>query len=178
MNADLIQDVEVTYRVRVEVRKGMILPDAVKSVSNWTPIRHGVLLNEYMKWSKNHRGSKKEFARYIVQGIDDGLFPLLERNELLDAKMEPVSIQSVMSQIDWWSQEENQVITEEPNSTEKVFHPNNVMILTTKQKAEEAARARAKKEKAQEENNIDDNLASKIASLDPEVKFKLLELLK
>lgn len=169
-----IQNVAVTYGIPVEVLEGMILPDSIKRVSNWTPIRHGVLLNEYMKWCKEGCGSKQKFASYMAIAISQGLFPLFERTAL-DGTDTPITAYSIMSQLDWWTQKENQVITySEENPAIKEFHPNNLMILTTKQKTAEATKSRSKQLKT---DDAASNLADKILSLDPDTRAKLTELL-
>ena len=137
--------VEVTYRVPVVFVEGMILPDKTRVVSDWLPIRHGVLINEYMRWCRNHKGSKQEFAKNLVKEIEQGLHPILEKTEL-DSNPENFTYYSIMSQLDWLKQKENQVIVNIDDSTELAFNPNNLMILTTKQKAEEAERARKRRE--------------------------------
>lgn len=164
-----IEWAEVTYKVRVAKLPGVELPEKVKTVSNWLPTRHGVVLNEYMRWIRDGHNSKQEFAKNLVKRIENGEFPILERNEF-DDDPKPITYQAIMSQIDWWAQKENQVITYAKDSTEKIFHPNNLMLLTTKQKAEEARRSR-------EKQVVDDKLVETLKSLAPEARKELIEIL-
>jgi hypothetical protein len=136
-----IKTVQAKYNIRIAALDGVIIPEDTKSVNKWTPIRHGVLLNEYMKWCKNHNGTKQQFAHSIITGINAGFYPILEPNVCdTDAYTAPTVI-SIMSQIDWWGQSENKVWVTEKDSTEKSFYPNNLMILTSEQKASEARRS-------------------------------------
>lgn len=141
-----IQQVEVTYKVKVALLPGVLVPDKVKTCSDWLPIRHGVLLNEYMCWCRQHKGSKQEFAKNLVKEIEEGKHPLLEKTAFDSNPLKPITYHSIMSQLDWLAQKENRVIMEEENSTSKLFCPNNLMILTTKQKAEEAKRSKERKD--------------------------------
>ena len=164
-----IQTAEVTFRVKYVPVEGMILPDKVRAVSDWLPIRHGVLLNEYMRWCNERRGSKQEFAKNLEIEILQGKHPILSKTSL-DNNPESFTYYSIMSQLDWLAQEENKVITYAKDSTEKIFHPNNLMLLTTKQKAEESRRAR-------EKQVSDDKLVETIKRLNPEARKELIEAL-
>lgn len=164
-----IQTAEVTFRVKYVPVEGMILPDKVRAVSDWLPIRHGVLLNEYMRWCNERRGSKQEFAKNLELEILQGKHPILSKTSL-DTNSEPFTYYSIMSQLDWIAQEENKVITYAKDSTEKIFHPNNLMLLTTKQKAEESRRSR-------EKQVADDKLVETLKSLAPEARKELIEVL-
>jgi hypothetical protein len=94
-----------------------------------------------MNWCKNHRGTKQQFAHSIINGIGAGFYPVLEPNVCdTDAYTAP-TVNSIMSQIDWWGQPENKVWVIEKDSTEKSFYPNNIMILSAEQKASEARRS-------------------------------------
>jgi hypothetical protein len=158
-----IRQVDVTYRVKVALLPGVVLPDKIKVCHDWLPTRHGVLLNEYMRWCKQHKGSKQEFAKNLVKEIEAGLHPMLDRGIFDSDQNKPITYYSIMSQLDWIAQKENKVITEEPDSTVKVFYPNNLMILTTKQKAEEAKRAKERKLNQSESSKI-----TEVASKDSE----------
>lgn len=131
--------IEVTFRVPVTHLEGMEYPDKIRSCPTWPPYKHGVLLDLYMYWCKNHKGSKQEFAKALEAEVREGKHPLLEEG------IEAITYYSIMSQLDWMAQKENQVITCKAGSTEKTFHPSNLMIMTTHQKAKEAQRARANK---------------------------------
>lgn len=172
--ADQIKNVEVTYRVPVKMGEGVIIPDKVKSVSLWTPLRGAVLLNSYMRWCRDFKGSKQEFAKTFLNEVTLGLHPIMEKQCEDSDSWTPLTYHSIMSQLDWWTQDENQVISFMGDSTIRVFAPNRLLILTSKQKSAEATRAR-EREKMKECS--DSELASKLNSLTPEQKDVLREVL-
>ena len=172
MTNDLqIKTANVTFKVKYVDLPGLILPDKERVVSDWLPIRYGVLLNEYMRWCKDGRGSKQEFAKNLEAEILQGKHPILSKNAL-DKDMNPFTYYSIMSQLDLVAQEENKAIVFDKDSTEKTFYPNHLMLITTKQKAEESRRARERQTKET------DDLVRKLSALSPEDREKLLESFK
>ena len=177
---------EITYAVKVLDDPRLIAPDRskVKSGTDWLPTRHGVLLNEYMRWCQESRGTKQQFAENLIKEIELGKHPLLLKNEL-DHRPEPFTVQSITSQLDWIAQDENIVIDTKPDSTVKVFYPNHLMVLTTKQKSEEATRARLRKEeelkqakaKQEEKARAEATVKYILGNLDDTVKKHLYEAL-
>lgn len=143
-------DYVVSFRTRATLLDGVKLPseDYIKCICDWTLIRHGHLLNEYMRWCNEHKGTKQEFAVNLVKEIAEGKHPILVKDAAYDRDDIPFTANSIMAQLDWMAQKENQVIVSVPNSTVKMFYPTNLMIMTSYQKSAEARRAAAKAEAA------------------------------
>ena len=177
---------EITYAVRVLDDPRLVAPDRTKAKSgtDWLPTRHGVLLNEYMRWCNQSRGNKQQFAENLVREIEAGLHPILVKNEL-DHRPESFTVQSITSQLDWLAQDENIVIDTQPESTVKIFYPNHLMVLTSKQKSEEATRARLRKEEEEKRLRQEQEDKAKTAAtvnyilgnLDENIKKHLYEAL-
>lgn len=161
MNENLqIKTVEVTYKVKVRADQDFVFPEKAKTVTRWTPLRHAVLLNAYMKWSRNFRGSKQEFAKQFLKDIEAGEYPIMERTVFDSDDWTPYTCHAIQSQLDWLAQDENKVITSVENSTILEFWTNNLLALTTKQKAEEARRSMEKKASLEAKEKISAALQS------------------
>ena len=124
----------------------LMLPvkDSVKSVSDWTPLRHAVLLDQYIYWCRHSENSAyKAFADVLVQEVLEGKHPLLEKTTL-DRSLAPFTSDAIQSQLGWMAQPENVVMVNREGNI-KEFFPNNLMFMTSFQKAEESRRSAKKK---------------------------------
>jgi hypothetical protein len=158
----------VHYKFPIEMRSGMRLPneDKVKTVSKWTLIRHGVLLNEYMRWYQETKGaSLKKFAKKIITEIKQGLHPVLKLNHL-DSDKREFTEDAIISQIGWFKQPENQIIVEDDCGILE-FIPNNLLAVTSYQKSREAKLSYEKRRRISERAYLK-SLAEQLDVLTPE----------
>lgn len=124
---------------RVCMLKGMLLPDEIRAYRYWTPARHAVLWNEYVKWVEGGMGSKREFCETLAHNIREGLIPIF-RTDVADTYKGEITWQSIQSQIDVFFQVENQALVKAA-SGRIICNPSALCAITYKQKAEEAKRS-------------------------------------
>ena len=172
------RDAVSSYKVPVDERDGMLFPvlKRPKTVSRWTPIRHGVLLNEFMRWHNKGCGDVKDFSEFLHEKVKSGNVPLLEIYPL-DINKTKFTPDAFTSQIEWMAQRENQVIIWGGLATE--FIPNNLMIMTSYQKAGESLKAQGKEDLVpDEERSYLANLAGQLKALTPKQRELLSYLCK
>ena len=169
-------EVVASYKFPIELRDGMLLPPSSypKSVTKWTAIRHGVLINEYMHWYESGKKYDSEFAKFLVKGIENGRYPVLRKTHL-DTNLDPFTEAAITSQIGWLKQPENQIIVKEDGCLRCI--PNNLLVVTSYQKAGESKKSQERK-KLREENQYLLNLAEQVNALSPQQKEKFMGMLK
>lgn len=153
----------VSFSVDISDPCGTVrLPESVKGKCLWSVLRHAVLLNAYWAWVNSGAGTKEDFSNYLIQAINKGLYPMLEKNES-DSNQEPFTAYSIKSQLDWMAQPENCVIV--IRNGKKEFYPNNLLAMTSFQKQKEALASKLRKESNDSNDPEDDKLLSALVKV-------------
>lgn len=188
-----VKTVRCTFDIKCNCGEGFIEPKdqlEVKTVGDWTPMRHGVLMDSYWKYIREGGRSTQEFCRLFDQEVSSGKHPIMLKNKY-DMKPDvKFTAKSYEAQIGWLKQKENQVVfyTEDGEngcySSEQDICFNNILAVTSVQKSKEAERGREMKKalmENQECSSVDSeeivDVINVLSKLTPEQVSKLTSIL-